>query len=254
MAERDADLEEEDTIGVDQIEDEDDLPPEEENPDEALGDDPPDEPEPPAKPLTRREREVIKLRKQRQDEQRENRELRERLARLEGQTETLARAPQPQQPAEDPAAEAARLEAMTPQEQVKYLLDKERRQIQAAFAQTNFQSADRADKTDFRILCKDNVAYASVAKEVEDELARMRRNGFTANREDIADKLLGKRAAAKAAKQTERAPARTKQTRSLGGRSDVASDTRERKKAPTTARERLEALEAKGVNPFNSRR
>lgn len=253
MAERDADLDDEPLIEADDLEDDDDLPLEEENPDERLGeDDPPIKPEPPARQPGRREREVIKARVRAQTAEREAQELRERLARVEGQTEILARTPA--RPAEDERAEAERMAAMTDSERFDYKLEKEKRLIASAFQQTAFQSNDRADKTDFRILCQENPAYDSVRQEVEDELTKMRRNGFTANREDVADKILGKRAAAKAARTAAKGQAPRARARAPAGRSDVTGDTRERKKAPATARERLEAQEAKGINPFNTRR
>lgn len=252
MSERDH-LEDEDAIRPEDLEEEELL--EEDLPEEDLDEDPPEEePEPrPTRQLGRKEREVIKARRRAQAAETERDEIARRLARLEGQTEVLSRQPQPQQSAEDKRAEAERLAAMTPEERVEYRIEQERRQIQQAFTQTNFQAADRADKVEFRLLCQESPAFQSVRQEVEDELAKMRRNGFNANREDVAYRILGQRAAKKKAMSEDRGRSRTR-TRAPGARSDVGGETRERTRAPATARERLEALEAKGLNPFAQRR
>lgn len=217
------------------------------------------EPEPERKkPLSKGQRQFIDLRRRAQEAEDRARRAEEKADRASGAVDILSRQPQRNQ-AELDREEQERLESLSPAEQAKYLVNKERQQIQGAFAQQNYQFADRMDKADFKQLCRENPAVAEIAQEVEDRLAKLRREtGTSVEREIMADKILGERVRMKAVKNLDKQRARTEEktrqhtARAPGARSDVAGE-RSSRRANMSPRERLEALEAKGINPFRTR-
>ena len=205
------------------------------------------------------QREIRKLRARAQAAERDAREAREMSARNSGQIDMLSR--QSSGPsAADRQAEQERINAMSEREYADYKLGLERNTIAAAMQQDRFNLNDRLDKSDFRMACQTNKAFAAVAEQVETKLAEMRRQGQTAEREVIAKYLIGERAVQRALKggdgrreraDTERARQTARPTRSG---SDVAVERGERAgRKPQTAKERLEAAEAKGGNPFGNK-
>lgn len=254
MSEQDAELEDERDIGIDELEDEDDIQVEADDPD-LVEDDALESHTPPAKQPSRSQREIIKLRKRTQEAEDRARRAEETSLRNQGAIETLTRQPQTGPTAAERQAEAERLANMSPQELVDYRLNQEKQLIGQAFRETRYKTDDTLDALRFERLCDKNPAYAGVAEEVDRRVEDLKRQGITVPRKTIADIINGERVAQKGTKtgrKTQEATERHR-ARAPGARSDVAAD-RGGRGAPKTARERLEALEAKGINPFNSRR
>jgi hypothetical protein len=117
----------------------------------------------------------------------------ERAERLERDREFERRQPQRSQHEVD-AERRERLSLMSADEKAEFLAEETRLQTRQELARIEFNSADRADKADFRALCRDDRAVAAVAEDVEARLAEMRRNGQNADRETIATFFIGQRA------------------------------------------------------------
>lgn len=252
MAEKDADLEEEEEIGPDEIGDDDDLPGDDENPD-LLADDEEEEEEDPLlqddpkkKPLSRQNREVIKLRKRAQESDERARRAEEAAFRAAGSVDQLSRQFSTGNSEAQRRAEEERVAAMEPEERAAYRIQKNREETNSLLAQSEWRTANRIDKSDFKALCRENPAYARVAEEVENELAKLHNRGQSVDRQILADNLIGRKVANRAAKTGNDAQARgdkdnkRQKARPAGGRSDVAQargGARDRK--GKTAGERL---------------
>lgn len=238
------------------IDDEDELPPEEEDDlppedgqDEVPVDDEGEDPleELPARQTRGNSRQAVLSR--------QNRDLRERLARLEGHVEATAR-PQPA-PHQDPRIEQQReqelLSTMTAEEKISYFRDKDHRDFGQALRSIEQRNEDRLDKIDFRAACAEDPALKAVAKEVE----TLKAKNPGVSREVLATYVIGQKyrqggmKAALKKQQSAAATARKQKTRPPAGGGDVAVEAR--RGAPKTARERLEAAEAKGMRPLSNR-
>jgi hypothetical protein len=177
----------------------------------------------------------------------ENRELRERLARLEGEREGSSRThAAPRDPRADYEQEQALLSTMTADEKVTYFQQKNERQFGQALASVQQQTADKLDRIDFRDLCRENKAYAKVAPKVEE----LKKKYPGVDRETLAKFASGDAFVSggmkKAQAIAERSAANVRRQRGKppAGTSDIGVP--ERRGAPKTAKERLEAAEAKG--------
>lgn len=250
MSDRDDELEEEPVPGPDEHEDDDDLPP---------GDDEVDPPPLEADDDTEDDDEVVEprgrkpgsekfreLRRRAQDAEDRARRAEEAAYRAEGAA-SFAANPR-RDPEADRRAEEERVNAMTPEQRADYRADQVRNETQRNQAQSEFRTTDRLDRIEFDNLCGRNKAYASVAKDVEDELKKLRARGQNVDRKVIANVMLGERAAKRAEgggrerQQGDRQ--RPKQARRGGGESDVApvrEGGRSRAKGKTAA-ERLEGV------------
>lgn len=124
--------------------------------------------------------------------------------RLRVEADNLRRAqaqPSPQQIAEYERQEQERLALMDPVQQTQYLLGKQQQQFQQQINALQFQTWDNGDKVHFDALAARTPAYAAVAADVEKLLAAERAAGRQgANRETVAQYLIGKRAVERASR------------------------------------------------------
>lgn len=238
---------------LDPLEEDDILDPVEED-DELLGEDPPgddlgeDPIDPPARTRSRGETRLQKLANERN-------ELRERLARLEGERDASNR--HSPQPTRDPRAEYEREQAllttMTADEKIAYYDNKNRQEFGRALQEVQASGQDKLDRIEFRDLCRDNKAYKSVAEQVEAKVKELRSRGQPVpEREVIAKFLIGEAFVSGGLKKAQAAQAKadTQARRQRGkppaGGGDVIQEDR-RGRGPQTAKERLQAAEAKGL-------
>jgi|ERR1051325_220008 hypothetical protein len=178
-----------------------------------------------------------------QEAKRIAREAKERADRVEAELQRLQQERQGRTQAEQQAEERARLELMSPDEKVDYLLKKQEQGFSSALNQLRFEQADSKDQTRFDAVCARKPHFAAIADEVEAELQKMRRNGATAPRETIALYLIGKKADERASKgvktkQAARGAARVGAERvsAPSGRSDVRGGAGRRGGDEKTAR------------------
>ena len=260
MAERDAELDDEEELGMDDPNDVDaDIEDDTENPDdpdleasdESLDDDLTDPP-PRRQQPTRGESRHQRLANRAAEAERRERELAERLARIEGQQEVLTRQPNPGQSEAARLAEQERINNMSDREYAQYEARQLEQRTHQALQVQGFQAQDRLDKLDFRDLCRENTAYASVQKEVEARLETLRRQGSNVDRQTMADKILGERIAARAAKtapktRTQAAESvRRQKARPGSSGSDVGSERGSREsRRGETAEQRLARLDVR---------
>lgn len=175
----------------------------------------------------------------------ERRQDRERADRLERELQEVRNGPRRSQ--EEVASERReRLSLMTADEKAEYLADETRSITDRRLAQIEFNSADRADRADFRALCASDRVVAAVQADVEEELVKIRRNGGNTDRETIATYLIGKRARDKAGSVRDKTQRKAQvdldreRGRSTAPRSDVPRrDTRQNDNTRTALRARL---------------
>ena len=145
------------------------------------------------KPLGRGERAVLEAKRIAKEAKAEADATRAELNRLQQERHgrTLA---------EQQAEERAKLELMSPDDKLDYLLRKQEQGFSGALNQLRFEQADGKDQSRFESLCARTPAFSAIADEVEAELQKMRRGGSTAPRETIATYLIGKKAVERASK------------------------------------------------------
>lgn len=102
------------------------------------------------------------------------------------------------------------------------------REVDSKLAQTEARLADQADRTSFGVKAATDPLYSKYADRVEEELAKMRRQGSNAPREAILTFLVGKdtiAARGSSSKQSAKAKERVKNARGepVRARSDVSS-------------------------------
>lgn len=135
-----------------------------------------------------------------QEAKRIAKEAKERADRVEAELNNIRQAQHGRSTAEQQAEERAKLELMSPDEKLDYLLRKQEQGFSGALNQLRFEQADGKDEAKFSAVCARKPHFAAIADEVEAELAKMRRNGATAPRETIALYLIGKKADERASK------------------------------------------------------
>lgn len=92
----------------------------------------------------------------------------------------------------DQQAEQERLNQMTADERVDYLLQRSRQEQQQFMAQQQFVTSDANDRANFRSFCEGVPEYQKLGPQVENELAMIRRTyGWNAPRQLVLAALLG---------------------------------------------------------------
>lgn len=143
----------------------------------------------------------------------------------------LRAAAQGRQTQQEQILEQERLALMPHDEKLQYLLNKQAEDTRRQVGALQFQMQDGGDRIAFQSLAARNdavgKAYASIADEVEQRLAEVRRNGGNASRETVAKYILGERAVAGLSKakpkqiQRGQENIQRQQARPTGGRGDV---------------------------------
>ena len=187
----------------------------------------------------RRERTVLEAK-------RRAKEAEERAERFERELAEVRQQISGRTSAEKEAEERARLELMGPDEKIEYYRRKDREEVNARLMQMEFRSWDATDRSRFESLCTRNDAFAKVSKDVDTELARIRKNGQNTERETIALYLIGKAAVERAGrangKQRRQGAERIERekVRSPRGGSDVRAGAERRGSEVDKRRQRLE--------------
>lgn len=147
--------------------------------------------------------------------------------------------------AETEAAERELLATMTPEQRLDYKMDKLERVTQQRISATQMQSADLADKAAFDALCARDKTLASIQSQVEDAVRKARQQGSTADRDTIANYLLGKMLREKGAKvgQKQRRQAASNREREQGRPGAARSDTRGSSGKPSDRAARAKRLD-----------
>ena len=139
----------------------------------------------PAPQVSRRTARVQKLEKERDTAAQEAATLRQRLADVEA-----ANRNDPQR-AEAARQEAARVAAMDPAERERYEDKKAITALQTQVQNLGFAQQDGLDRARFEAKAEFNPVYKKYAPAVEEELQRLRANGFNSNREAVLTYKLG---------------------------------------------------------------
>lgn len=116
---------------------------------------------------------------------------REEAAAERARREMLERFQESQRPKVDPREEEARLAEMDPADRSAYLLQKTERDLNFKIELLKFESADKADLSDFKAKAVVDPRYAKYADQVEAELAKMRKTGQNVPREMLLQFLIG---------------------------------------------------------------
>lgn len=179
---------EEDDDELTLADDDDEEPAEDdEEPDEvAASDEDDDEDEVPAKKSRAQDR-IRRLANEKRQAAEENRQLKEQLAAINRQT-------QQQVQRTDPAAEAAFIAALSPEERIKYevgqVLNQQRHQIEMM----EFRNQDTIDRQAYAAQAAINPVYKRYAAEVEATLQDLRtKHRMNVPREEILKNIIGKK-------------------------------------------------------------
>lgn len=179
----------------------------------------------------------------------EAKEARERADRVERENAELRQRQQqgPQRSQEEISAERQRrLDAMTPEARVTYLLDEQARNTQAQLNQIQFNTWDANDKASFSVRAAKTPALAGLEDEVEQRLQAERAQGRNYSREMIATFLLGEKALNRAPRQRAAGKRREQEgreqqgARPVSGRSDRPASGDRRMSEREARRKRLE--------------
>lgn len=155
--------------------------------------------------------------------------LAEENARLRAEAAELRQGRERQHQSEEErlrAAEEARLAdpKTTPLEKWQIGANRELRTANQRAARAESNAADVSDRTSFQIACQQNKRLASVAKDVEAELQKLRQRGESAPREALAYFILGKKVAS--------APATKAKQPAVGHPGQQRAEGRDRGPAP----------------------
>jgi hypothetical protein len=173
--------------------------------------------EPPARKPGRAERAVLEAKKA-------AREAVEAKTALEREIASMrAERAQPKQETED--QERARLQLMTTDERVTYMIEKAAKQNAHQIGLMRFESADRADKASYEAKATYDPRYKRFEADVVEQLAQARRAGLNPDRETvlkyvIGEKVLGAKPKVDKARQDGQKRIARQQATASSGRSD----------------------------------
>jgi len=190
-----------------------------------------------------------------QEAKRAAKEAKAEAEALRREMDQIRQAATGRQTAEQEAAERARVELMSPDEKVDYLLKKQEQGFNARFSQLQYQTWDANDRQSYNTACMEQTvrgkALAAVRDETERRIEQLRASGERVpQREVIAAYLIGQRVLANGAKAVNKQAKQGKeniarqQARPVNSRGDQASEgTRRGGNEVEQRRNRLENMD-----------
>lgn len=169
-------------------------------------------------------------------------EANERAAKVERELADLRAQTQARAQQEDPAAEAARMALMSPEERTDYRLNQAEQRNQQNINALRFQTQDQIDKAGFDAKAQYDPLVKKHAPEVEKRLTAMRQNGMNAPRDAVLTYVLGEIVRTQGTKKTAEQKGkgqeniRRQETTVTNNKGDTATN---RGKAPKSAEDRL---------------
>lgn len=189
------------------------------------------------RPPSRRNEDIREARSRAQEAEAKAAATAAEVAQLRAQLDAQARQ-------QNDAAEAARLELMSPDERADYKIRKSGEAMQRQLMQTQFQLSDQSDKLAFDAMCRADPRARKLAGEVERRLSDLRSKGQNVKREDLLAFVIGRRALDNPQSQgkQQRQAERRREREDARGASPRGDARGERRRAGKTPAERLDGV------------